>query len=67
MVTVACPYCTHVGAPVEVHGHLQCAVCHINIEPCCSGQEPNLSDSCNGKVSSNEETPIRPASSPSQS
>lgn len=35
-----CPWCGPVsrGRVVEVHGHVQCAACGTNIEPCCSGE-----------------------------
>jgi len=32
-----CPYCGHPYVPVEVHGHVQCSVCGVNVEPCCEG------------------------------
>jgi hypothetical protein len=35
-----CPWCGQLQAIVWVHGHGQCAHCHTNIAPCCSG------DSC---------------------
>ena len=35
-----CPYCQ---APpsyrVEVHGHVQCQRCGVNIQPCCDGAQ----------------------------
>jgi len=34
-----CPYCGHRGPVVTVHGHGQCARCHNNTEPCCSGAD----------------------------
>ena len=30
--------------PVDVHGHLQCPNCKINIDPCCSGENNQLND-----------------------
>lgn len=34
----ACPFCNHPTAyPVDVHGHVQCSVCHTNVDPCCGG------------------------------
>ena len=33
-----CPYCQSMAQPVNVHGHLQCAVCYNNIGPCCQGE-----------------------------
>jgi hypothetical protein len=34
----ACPFCNDPMAhPVDVHGHVQCSVCHTNVEPCCQG------------------------------
>ncbi|MGA0121852.1 MAG: hypothetical protein ACO3KD_02435 [Gaiellales bacterium] len=32
-----CPMCGSTAQPVEVHGHVQCATCGINIDPCCGG------------------------------
>lgn len=39
-----CPYCQSMAPPVNVHGHLQCAVCYNNIGPCCQGEtcEPQI-------------------------
>jgi len=34
---VFCPYCCRPVETVEVHGHIQCELCGINIEPCCGG------------------------------
>jgi hypothetical protein len=37
-----CLYCGFVGELIWVHGHGQCARCHINVEPCCQGEpSPN--------------------------
>ena len=30
-----CPRCQTQMRPIEVHGHVQCAVCHLVIEECC--------------------------------
>lgn len=32
-----CPWCASPLRPVEVHGHIQCATCGINVDPCCGG------------------------------
>jgi len=32
-----CPMCGSAAPPVEVHGHVQCAACGVNIDPCCGG------------------------------
>ncbi len=32
-----CPYCGQSSKTVFVHGHEQCVVCNVNIEPCCNG------------------------------
>ena len=32
-----CPMCGSLEPPVHVHGHSQCAVCKVNIYPCCGG------------------------------
>lgn len=32
-----CPVCNRPYHPIEVHGHVQCSVCGVNIEPCCAG------------------------------
>ena len=33
-----CPRCQTVMPPVDVHGHLQCSVCHLVINECCQGE-----------------------------
>ncbi len=33
-----CPRCQTQMRPIEVHGHTQCAVCHLVIEECCQGE-----------------------------
>ena len=33
-----CPYCGQSSQTVFVHGHEQCVVCKMNVEPCCQGQ-----------------------------
>jgi len=33
-----CPRCRTLLPPVEVHGHVQCAVCHLYIDECCQGE-----------------------------
>ena len=34
-----CPYCEgKTSQTVFVHGHEQCVVCKMNLEPCCQGQ-----------------------------
>jgi len=35
--TFHCVYCASAQQVVEVHGHIQCIRCGINIDPCCSG------------------------------
>ena len=32
-----CPACGQPEALVWVHGHGQCAHCHMNVRPCCDG------------------------------
>jgi hypothetical protein len=32
-----CPNCHQPYHPIEVHGHVQCSVCRVNIDPCCGG------------------------------
>ena len=32
-----CPACGQLEALVWVHGHGQCAYCHMNVMPCCDG------------------------------
>lgn len=34
-----CPYCGFRGPLVVVHGHGQCARCHTNVGPCCTGAD----------------------------
>ena len=34
-----CNWCAAPLRPVEVHGHVQCGTCGINIEPCCGGEQ----------------------------
>lgn len=38
--TQACPMCGSTVPPVFVHGHVQCATCTVNIDPCCGGAPP---------------------------
>jgi len=38
-----CPRCQTQMQPVEVHGHVQCAVCHLVIEECCQGETASCS------------------------
>jgi len=33
-----CHYCGQSSKTVFVHGHEQCVVCKINVEPCCQGE-----------------------------
>ncbi len=33
-----CPRCQSSIPPVEVHGHIQCAVCKLVISECCQGE-----------------------------
>ncbi len=33
-----CPRCRTTMPPINVHGHTQCAVCHLVIEECCQGE-----------------------------
>jgi len=37
-----CPRCQTSLKPVEVHGHVQCAVCHLYINECCQGEQCDL-------------------------
>ena len=34
-----CPRCQTTMPPVDVHGHLQCSVCHLVISECCQGEQ----------------------------
>ena len=34
-----CGFCGHPLTIVWVHGHGQCGVCHINVVPCCNGEQ----------------------------
>ena len=34
-----CPWCQRLTLPIEVHGHVQCQHCGINIDPCCGGEQ----------------------------
>ncbi|MFO0931318.1 MAG: hypothetical protein U1E39_01265 [Planctomycetota bacterium] len=33
-----CPWCGFPARPVAVHGHVQCATCGVNVDPCCGGE-----------------------------
>lgn len=33
-----CPYCARTTRLIYVHGHGQCEICKINLEPCCQGR-----------------------------
>ena len=35
--TTLCPWCHRECVVVYVHGHGQCSLCGVNIEPCCQG------------------------------
>jgi hypothetical protein len=37
MLSNRCPNCGVMAPVVEVHGHMQCANCKMNISPCCEG------------------------------
>ena len=44
-----CPYCGQSSKTVFVHGHQQCVLCNMNIEPCCESEvllEKCGSESC---------------------
>ncbi len=51
MNQVLCNWCNNKVLPIEVHGHSQCPNCKINIDPCCSGETSDVSEtalpSCN--------------------
>lgn len=36
---VRCPWCQRLTLPIQVHGHVQCQHCGINIDPCCGGEQ----------------------------
>lgn len=40
--TEICLWCNSLIQPIVVHGHSQCPVCKINIDPCCSGEQECL-------------------------
>ena len=42
-MTEICPLCNCPTEPIEVHGHIQCQICHGNYSPCCNGE---TNDSC---------------------
>lgn len=37
-----CPRC-HSSGTVEVHGHVQCSVCKMYVDECCSGETSTAS------------------------
>lgn len=37
-----CPRCRTNLPPVEVHGHVQCAVCKLYINECCQGEQCDM-------------------------
>jgi len=37
-----CPRCQTNLKPVEVHGHVQCSVCHLYINECCQGEQCDM-------------------------
>ena len=51
MILTDCMWCSKQVNPIEVHGHYQCPNCKINIDPCCSGETSDVSEtalpSCN--------------------
>ena len=40
--TEICLWCNSQIQPILVHGHSQCPICKINIDPCCSGEQECL-------------------------
>lgn len=46
-----CPRC-HCNLPaVEVHGHIQCQVCHLYISECCNGETGETDVICTNRAS----------------
>jgi len=39
---IDCPFCHTPLVVIEVHGHLQCDVCHNVVETCCEGAARTL-------------------------
>jgi hypothetical protein len=35
---IFCPYCARTTRLIYVHGHGQCEICKIYLEPCCQGR-----------------------------
>ena len=35
---IVCLWCSSYIQIIIVHGHSQCPICKINIDPCCSGE-----------------------------
>ena len=44
----ACNYCGKPLRVVEVHGHSQCSICKVNVDPCCSGEQCEIIDEYEG-------------------
>ena len=47
-----CPRCQTQMRPVEVHGHTQCAVCHLVIDECCQGETASCNFDTTGNAGS---------------
>ncbi len=41
-----CPRCQTNMPPVDVHGHIQCSVCHLVISECCQGEQADEFTNC---------------------
>ena len=37
-----CPNCQMPSQIIWIHGHGQCSVCGVNVEPCCSGSDVDM-------------------------
>lgn len=42
-LAIICNWCNQPSVIIWVHGHSQCAVCGINIDECCKGEEAHPS------------------------
>lgn len=43
-VPARCPWCSAAAPRIAVHGHLQCAACGLNTDPCCGGETASDDD-----------------------
>jgi predicted Fe-S protein YdhL (DUF1289 family) len=61
---VRCPWCQRLTLPIQVHGHVQCQHCGINIDPCCGGEQAQAAPA--PTVAQPMTTPAEPSARPAR-